>query len=112
LIINLFLHTRASPSVTYLYRIIAIYYTLANFSTAVGLDHSIYGTSMPSTAAVGVPTLSSVGTAAKSDVHKARAPETGEPRVEFVCAFFLARGVQTSRVLLKAILCTTKIKLN
>ena len=62
--------------------------------------------SLPSPAAVVVvPDASSVGAAAKSDVHTARAPETLKLGVEFVSAFFLARGVLACWVLLKAILC-------
>jgi len=50
-----------------------------------------------------------VGAAAKIDVLTARAPGTGDPEVEFVFAFLLARDVHASWHL-KAILCTTKIK--
>ena len=60
--------------------------------------------SLPSPAAF-VVLASSVGAAAKSDVHTARAPETLKLGVEFVSAFFLARGVLACWVLLKAILC-------
>jgi hypothetical protein len=52
-----------------------------------------------------------VDAAAKFDVLTARAPGTGDPEVEFVFAFLLARDVHASWHP-KAILCTTKIKLN
>ena len=50
-----------------------------------------------------------VGAAAKIDVLTARSPETGDPEVEFVFAFLLARDIHSSWHL-KAILCTTKMK--
>jgi hypothetical protein len=52
-----------------------------------------------------------VGAAAKLDVPTARAPGTGDPEVEFVFAFLLTLGVLAIWHP-KAILCTTKIKLN
>lgn len=52
------------------------------------------------------PAASSVGAAANSDVHTARAPETGELGVEFFTAFCLAHCVLACRVLLVAILWT------
>jgi hypothetical protein len=52
-----------------------------------------------------------VGAAAKLDVPTNPAPGIGDPEVEFVFAFLLAREFHASWHP-KAILCTTKIKLN